>query len=61
MLLTTSVGSLPKPDYLMDARRQARRGELDRERLTALERQATQEWITFQEDLGIDIIVDGEQ
>ena len=61
MLLTTSVGSLPKPDYLMQARAQARKGELDAAGLRALEEQATREWITIQEELGIDIIVDGEQ
>ena len=61
MLLTTSVGSLPKPDYLAKARTQARKGEISRKELTRLEQQATREWIKFQEDIGIDIIVDGEQ
>ena len=61
MLLTTSVGSLPKPDYLMAARSKARRGDLSCAQLKALEEQATREWIRFQEELGIDIIVDGEQ
>jgi 5-methyltetrahydropteroyltriglutamate--homocysteine methyltransferase len=61
MLLTTSVGSLPKPDYLVKARAQARRGELDPRKLRLLEEQATREWIAAQEALGIDIIVDGEQ
>ncbi len=61
MLLTTSVGSLPKPDYLTAARAQARRGELSAKGLRALEEQATREWIKLQEELGIDIIVDGEQ
>ena len=61
MLLTTSVGSLPKPEYLTQARAQARRGELDAAGLRALEERSTREWIKTQEDLGIDIIVDGEQ
>ena len=61
MLLTTSVGSLPKPEYLMTARSQARKGQLDARQLRALEEQATREWIQTQEELGIDIIVDGEQ
>jgi len=61
MLLTTSVGSLPKPEYLTKARSQVRRGELGPEQLRALEEQATREWITIQDELGIDIIVDGEQ
>ena len=61
MLLTTSVGSLPKPDYLTKARAAARKGEIDAKRLRELEEQATKEWIKVQEDLGIDIVVDGEQ
>ena len=61
MLLTTSVGSLPKPDYLTTARSQARKGELDAKRLRALEEQATREWIATQEELGLDVLVDGEQ
>jgi len=61
MLLTTSVGSLPKPEYLTKARSQARKGELSAAGLRALEERATREWITLQEELGIDILVDGEQ
>jgi len=36
MLLTTSVGSLPKPDYLVAARSQARKGALAPSALRAL-------------------------
>jgi len=61
MLLTTSVGSLPKPEYLATARSQARKGEVDAKALRALEEQATREWIQTQEQLGVDILVDGEQ
>ena len=61
MLLTTSVGSLPKPAYLMKARSQARKGELASKELRRLEEQATREWVQFQDALGIDIVVDGEQ
>ncbi len=61
MLLTTSVGSLPKPEYLTKARSQARKGELDPQALARLEEQATREWVQFQDALGIDILVDGEQ
>src|SRR3989338_2373426 len=61
MLLTTSVGSLPKPDYLTKARTQVRKGELDAKTLRELEERATREWIRTQEELDIDIIVDGEQ
>ena len=61
MLLTTSVGSLPKPDYLMKARSQARKGETSASALRELEERATRDWIRFQEEVDVDIIVDGEQ
>lgn len=60
-LLTTAVGSYPKPDYLVKARNAHRKNEISREELEALERQATREWIDFQEEIGLDILVDGEQ
>ncbi|MFZ0215858.1 MAG: methionine synthase [Candidatus Dormiibacterota bacterium] len=59
-LLTTSVGSLPKPDYLVHGRAARARGELTQEGLDELARQATREWIGFQEELGLDVLVDGE-
>ena len=61
MLLTTSVGSLPKPDYLMKARSRHRKGEVAPNELRRLEEQATRDWVAFQDELGIDIVVDGEQ
>ena len=61
MLLTTSVGSLPKPEELTKARSQARKGEIKVSALRAMEEEATRTWIKLQEELGIDIIVDGEQ
>ncbi len=60
-LLTTSVGSFPKPDYLLRARTRASKGDLSAEGLRALEEKATADWIRFQEEIGIDIPVDGEQ
>jgi len=60
-LLTTSVGSLPKPEYLTRARTKAAKGELPSDALQDLEQKATREWIRFQEEIGIDILVDGEQ
>ena len=59
-LLTTSVGSFPKPPYLRKARGRYSRGEMDRQELRELELQATREWIEAQEEIGIDILVDGE-
>jgi len=59
-LWTTSVGSLPKPGYLIRARSRRARGEIDREELRELERRATKEWIEFQDSIGTDLVVDGE-
>jgi 5-methyltetrahydropteroyltriglutamate--homocysteine methyltransferase len=61
VLLTTQVGSLPKPDYLLRARSRLARGEISREQLKELELRATREWVQFQNEIGIDVVVDGEQ
>ena len=60
VLLTTTVGSFGKPDYLQKARNANARGKLGEAELTELERKATEEWIRRQERLDIDILVDGE-
>jgi 5-methyltetrahydropteroyltriglutamate--homocysteine methyltransferase len=60
ILLTTSVGSFGKPDYLQKARNQHARGKLGMSELVELERKATREWIRVQEEIGLDILVDGE-
>jgi len=59
-LLTTSVGSFPKPPELQAARNKMLRGELGAHQLEQMEREATAFWIRTQEELGIDILVDGE-
>ena len=59
-LLTTAVGSYPKPDYITRARSQVARGAMDPTELHDLEKKATAHWIRIQEELGIDILVDGE-
>ncbi len=59
-LLTTTVGSFPKPDYLKQAREEYYRGRLNGEALHELEKRATREVIQKQEELGLDILVDGE-
>jgi len=61
MLPTTTVGSFPKPPELLAARAKARRGELSQKALDEQARAATAFWITKQEEIGIDILVDGEQ
>jgi 5-methyltetrahydropteroyltriglutamate--homocysteine methyltransferase len=60
VLLTTTVGSFGKPDYLQKARNANARGKLGESELSELERKATEEWIRRQERLDIDILVDGE-
>jgi len=60
-LWTTSVGSLPKPDYISSGRSRRARGEIDKAELVELERRATREWIEFQDSIGTDVLVDGEQ
>ena len=60
ILLTTTVGSFGKPDYLQKARNANAKGKLGASELLELERKATQEWIKVQEDLDLDIVVDGE-
>jgi 5-methyltetrahydropteroyltriglutamate--homocysteine methyltransferase len=57
---TTSVGSFPKPDYLVRARVDFAKGKIAADQLRELERKATAFWIETQEKLGVDILVDGE-
>jgi 5-methyltetrahydropteroyltriglutamate--homocysteine methyltransferase len=57
---TTSVGSFPKPEYLAKARAEFGKGKISAEQLLELERKATKFWIETQENLGVDVLVDGE-
>ena len=59
-LWTTSVGSFPKPDYILKARSAVARKEMDRAELKELEKKATREWVEFQDSIGTDLVVDGE-
>ncbi len=59
-LLTTAVGSLPKPDYLTKARSAFASGRITNGELDKLTRQATEEIIKLQLELGLDILVHGE-
>ncbi len=61
LLPTTAVGSYPKPGYLLEARRKALRRQISKDELTELERRATREWMSTQEELDMDLLVDGEQ
>ena len=59
-LLTTSVGSFPKPGYLTQARNEFALKKISREELAELECKATAEVIRLQEDIGLDVLVHGE-
>ena len=59
-LWTTTVGSFPKPPELERARGRFARGEIAAEELTKLEREETERAIRMQEEIGLDILVDGE-
>lgn len=60
-LPTTSVGSFPKPSDLMQGRTLFAQGKLSSAELRALEEKATVFWIRKQEELDVDLLVDGEQ
>jgi 5-methyltetrahydropteroyltriglutamate--homocysteine methyltransferase len=56
----TSVGSFPKPDFLVKARADFAKKKISRGALEKAERQATEFWMRTQEELGVDVLVDGE-
>ena len=57
---TTSVGSFPKPPELMEARSKASKNLIPLSELQNKEKRATEYWIREQEQIGIDVLVDGE-
>jgi 5-methyltetrahydropteroyltriglutamate--homocysteine methyltransferase len=56
----TSVGSFPKPRYLIKARLDYGKKRISRDDLLNLEKRATGEWLDYQQQAGIDVLVDGE-
>ena len=54
------VGSLLRPTYLAEARKQFEAGQIDAAAFKAIEDRAVNEAIALQEAAGIDIITDGE-
>ncbi|MFH1821445.1 MAG: methionine synthase [Methanobacteriota archaeon] len=60
LLPTTTVGSFPKPLYLLEARQKFAANKIGANELKLLEEQAAKEWIFVQEEIGIDVLVDGE-
>jgi len=57
---TTSVGSFPKPDYLVEARKKFYRKEISRGELLEFEERATRDFIELQKRVDLDVFVDGE-
>ncbi len=56
----TSVGSWPKPAYLKKARTDYTQRKVDQEYLEQEEEKATRFWVEWQDQAGLDVIVDGE-
>lgn len=61
LLPVTTVGSWPRPPWLLRAQRQKRRGELDEGEFARLADTAVLETLRLQEEAGVDIVTDGEQ
>lgn len=61
LLPTSTVGSFPKTPELAAARTRYARKEITRRELEALEKKATEFWVRAQEEIGLDVLVDGEQ
>jgi 5-methyltetrahydropteroyltriglutamate--homocysteine methyltransferase len=54
------VGSFLRPKFLLDARERRARGEITAEQLRAVEDKAIAEIVTFQQEVGLRSITDGE-
>ena len=61
MFQTTTVGSLPKPDWLAEPERLWPAWRLEGDALQRGKQRAALEWLREQENAGIDIVGDGEQ
>ena len=60
ILPTTTVGSFPKPPHLLEARRKFDTKQIKAGELRRIEEQTTREWVSIQEEIGLDVLVDGE-
>lgn len=61
MLETTTVGSLPKPEYLAETEKLWPAWRLSGQALERAKEQAAEEWLRHQEQAGIHILTAGEQ
>ena len=61
MFPTTTVGSLPKPDWLAEPEKLWAAWRLTGDELQRAKERAALEWLREQEAAGIDIVGDGEQ
>jgi len=59
-LLTSTIGSFPKPAELRRARRQFADEEIEASDLREIEERAVRDVLKLQEEVGIDLLVDGE-
>jgi 5-methyltetrahydropteroyltriglutamate--homocysteine methyltransferase len=55
------IGSLLRPRFLLDARQQLERGEIDPAAFKRIEDRAVDEAVSLQEAAGLDVVTDGEQ
>ena len=55
------IGSLLRPQYLLDARQQLERGEIAAPAFKRIEDRAVDESVALQEAAGLDVVTDGEQ
>ncbi|WP_433922088.1 5-methyltetrahydropteroyltriglutamate--homocysteine S-methyltransferase [Paenibacillus taichungensis] len=60
LLPTTTIGSFPQTADVRKARALFRKGEWNAEQYDAYVREQIQEWITIQEEIGLDVLVHGE-
>jgi len=57
---TSTVGSFPQPQELRRARARLRQKKMEKSEYETLVKKHAAEWIQFQEDIGIDVLVGGE-
>lgn len=60
LLPTTVVGSFQKPSYLLKAMREHKKGAISKAELKKAQLRALDEIIALQEEVGLDVLVDGE-